>query len=122
LTANPIPAAPGAPILLSATVTGGSAGLTGTVSISAGGVPIATCQNLPVNAGLAECTTSFSAPGQIALLASYSGDADDLPSTGALNLGVLLLSIPTLGGSAKALLVLLLGMLGVLALRHQQRV
>ena len=117
LSAQPNPVAPGAPVLLTATVTGGYGGLSGTVSFTVDGAPVPNCQNLPLVAGVAQCMTSFSTPGTLALVASYSGDVDDQPSSGALTLNVLLMPIPMLGGWALALLALLLGTLGAGALR-----
>lgn len=117
LSAQPNPVAPGAPVLLTATVTGGYGGLSGTVSFSSGGVAIPGCQNLALVAGVAQCSTSFATPGTIALTVSYSGDIDDQPSSGASSLQVLLVSIPALDGPALTLLGLLLLGLGLAALR-----
>lgn len=121
LTANPNPVAPGAATTLSVSVSGGTGVLAGTVSISADGSAIAGCQNLVLSAGVAQCSSSFAAPGQIALLASYSGDSDDLPSNGALSLGVLVLAIPALDTSALLWLALMLALIGALALTAQRR-
>lgn len=117
LAAQPNPVTPGAPVLLTATVSGGYGTLSGSVSFSALGVPVPGCQNLALVTGVAQCATSFSTPGAIALLASYSGDVDDQPSSGAASLQVSLMSIPALDIAALAALALLLLGLGLVALR-----
>ncbi len=118
LSANPNPVAPLAAVTLSVSVNGFGA-VTGTVSISASGVPVAGCQNLPIVAGIAQCITNFSTPGQIPLLATYSGDADNLPSTGALVLGVSGSAIPALSWQAMAVLMLALSGFAAVALRSR---
>jgi uncharacterized repeat protein (TIGR01451 family) len=54
---------------------GSAAGtLSGTVSFTANGVPIAGCSNLHLILGLTACVTSFASVGSYAVVATYSGD------------------------------------------------
>ena len=55
----------------------------GTVSFTDGGTPIPGCAAVVVASSVATCTVPFAVPGSHSIVATYSGDADDLASTGA---------------------------------------
>ena len=89
LTANPDPAVVGMPVQLTATVSQPTAvgvALTGNVDFLDGVTPIAGCSDVPIVAGVAQCSTSFAPTGTRNLQANYLGDANNLASNGALSL------------------------------------
>lgn len=91
LSANPDPAIVGMSVQLSASVTQpGAVGvaLGGTVDFLDGAAPIAGCSGVAVSGGMAQCTTSFTPIGLRSLRANYLGDANNLPSSGTLDLAV----------------------------------
>jgi hypothetical protein len=57
----------------------------GTVAFTAGGSTISGCGGVPVAAGQAVCTTSFTAEGTDAIVAQYSGDANFGASSAGLS-------------------------------------
>ena len=69
-------------VTIKATVTGPGVGATtgGTVTINNGGTPI--CSAIPLQNGVAACTAQLAASA--ALSANYTGDNNNLPSTGTL--------------------------------------
>ena len=77
------PATVGAPVTLTATVTGSSP--TGSVSLADGGSALSGCTSLALsgsgNTRTAACTTSSLAAGTHSLVASYSGDSANAPSS-----------------------------------------
>lgn len=80
LTATPNPAAPGAPVTLTASVTGGSGSPSGTVTFLDGVTPLGTAT---VAGGQATLTTSTLVVGDHSLTAQYGGSAVDGASTSA---------------------------------------
>ena len=56
----------------------------GTVTIT----PLAECSGVPVQNGFATCRTTFARLGEVALTASYSGDANTLPGSASVRLNV----------------------------------
>lgn len=54
----------------------------GSVSFTDNKSPIASCRSVPLSKGLATCQVSYRALGTHAITASYSGDANYLPSSG----------------------------------------
>lgn len=94
----------------------------GTVDFSNAADPIPGCTNIPVQAGVAVCRTSFSRLGTFTINASYSGDANAKPSAGSLLLtvdkvvaGMYIASAPDapVFGAPVMVNVLLLGATGV---------
>jgi V8-like Glu-specific endopeptidase len=77
------PSAQGQAVSLTATVAGGTAAATGTVTFLADGNFIGGCAGIAVTSGSATCTTASLAPGSHAITASYSGDAAHAASTAA---------------------------------------
>ncbi len=77
------PSTVGTPVTLTATVTGSSP--TGTVSLADGGSALTGCTSLTLsgsgNTRTAACTTSSLAAGTHSLVASYSGDSANAPSS-----------------------------------------
>ncbi len=77
------PSTVGTPVTLTATVTGSSP--TGSVSLADGGSALTGCTSLALsgsgNTRTAACTTSSLAAGTHSLVASYSGDAANAPSS-----------------------------------------
>ncbi|MBB5329920.1 FG-GAP-like repeat-containing protein [Tunturiibacter gelidoferens] len=76
LAASANSAAPGQQLTLTATVTGGTP--TGTVSFVAGGKTLGTA---PLTNGTATLAVSFPAAGSFAVIANYSGDSNNTPSS-----------------------------------------
>jgi hypothetical protein len=73
----------GSPDVLTATVTGAGKP-TGTVAFTAAGSPIAGCTAVTLSAaGTATCSYTPTATGPVALTASYSGNTNNAPSSGA---------------------------------------
>ncbi len=87
LGAQPNPAIVGQNVVLTATITGG-VNPGGTVAFLDAGNPIAGCAAVAVSAAAANCSTSFTPQGTRNLSANYSGDANNLASSGALALPV----------------------------------
>ena len=85
LSSSANPASAGSPVTLTASVTGSSP--TGSVSLADGGSALAGCTSLALsgsgNTVTAACTTSSLAAGTHSLVASYSGDAANAPSSSA---------------------------------------
>ncbi len=84
LTSSINPANVGNPVTFTATVTGSAP--TGTVTFTDGGAAIG-CNAVPVVSGLAytaQCTSSALALGTHNIMASYSGDAGNMASSGTL--------------------------------------
>jgi hypothetical protein len=100
------------PVLASITVSGGVAPLSGTVSLSANGDPIDGCQTLILSAGQTSCAFQLAKANSFEILAVYSGDEDDQPSSGTATLSVNPLAIPVLGPLGLAMLMLLLSSIG----------
>jgi hypothetical protein len=85
----PVPSGPireGSPVgydvLVSKGTTRGT--LTGTVSFTSNGAPIARCSNLHLVLGLGFCATSFPSGGSYAIVATYAGDLDFASSFASL--------------------------------------
>lgn len=72
----------GAPVVLTATVTGSP--LPGTVTFFDGGVPIAACGTKTPSSGVAQCSTASLGLGTHSLTAAYSGDTGNGASTSAV--------------------------------------
>ena len=85
LTSSVNPATAGSPVTLTASVTGSSP--TGTVSLADGSSALSGCTGLALtgsgNTRTAACTTSSLAAGTHSIVATYSGDAANAPSTSA---------------------------------------
>lgn len=73
-------------VTFTATVTpaAGNPMSTGHVDFSDGGTALAGCTSLPLSGGAATCAASTLAVGSHTIQASYSGDANNLPSSGTL--------------------------------------
>lgn len=82
LASSSILLAPGDDVTLTATVSGSA--LTGTVSFTAGGAPIADCTEVALAGTTATCSIANLAAGSSQYVASYSGDALNLPSTSSV--------------------------------------
>jgi hypothetical protein len=78
-SANPSSASFGAPVTYSATVSGGSGTPTGTVQFSSG---LTMLCKATLSGGKGSCSASNTPPGMDTVNASYSGDANNTPSTG----------------------------------------
>ncbi|MEP6574195.1 MAG: Ig-like domain-containing protein [Gemmatimonadota bacterium] len=74
LSSGANPSVAGQSVDLTATISGGSGGNTGTVSFADSGVTLAGCAAQPVTAGQASCTFSAAFPGTHPLGATYHGD------------------------------------------------
>ncbi len=83
LSSSANPATAGAPVTLTASVTGASP--TGSVSLADGGSALSGCTGLALSGSgstaTAACTTSSLAAGTHSLVATYSGDAANAPSS-----------------------------------------
>ena len=109
LTVSPQAVVVGDPVQLSITVSGGVPPLSGTVSISANGVALPVCQNLVLDGnGQTSCVVTFADFNVYQLVATYSGDVDDLPSSGTASVTVTAIKVPALGGPGLLLLGLLM--------------
>jgi outer membrane protein assembly factor BamB len=84
LSSSANPAAAGAPVTFTATISPGPDA--GTVDFTDGGAPIAGCVTVAISpaSNRAQCTTTFSAVGAHLIRAAYSGDQYYLASSGAL--------------------------------------
>jgi hypothetical protein len=111
LVVTPNPVLSNTDVQLAIAVNGGVAPLSGTVSVTSNGAPIAECQDLVLVAGATGCQFRALLEGQFSLVATYSGDVDDDSSSATAILGVGVVELPV-GGRW---MVLLLG-LGVLLL------
>ncbi len=85
LTANP----PGQsqylqPVTFTATVTGARGMPTGTVSFTDNSIAIPNCTAVPLQNGIANCTTTSLAVGQHSITATYSGDSNFNSSNGSI--------------------------------------
>ena len=84
LTSSANPSTVGTSVTFTATVTGNVP--TGSVAFTADGTTISSCAAVALSAGSAACSTSNLAVGPHSILASYGGDAKNVPSTsGALS-------------------------------------
>jgi hypothetical protein len=83
VTSSANPSVPGETLTFTATVTGlaGSGTPTGTVTFAEGGTVL--CAGAPVTAEKATCTETIPVTPSQTITASYSGDADHLPSSGS---------------------------------------
>ena len=79
LTAGANPALAGAPLMLTSTVVGTGGTVTGTVTFQDGTTALGAANLNP--SGMATLTVSGLAPGVHSIIAVYSGDANNLPST-----------------------------------------
>ena len=77
LTSSLNPSNSGQTVTFTATVTGSSP--TGTVNFTADSAPL--CSNVVLNVSQAQCSTSSLSAGTHSIIAAYSGDAANLPST-----------------------------------------
>ena len=73
------PATAGASVTFTATVTGSNP--TGSVSFTSDGTTLSGCSAVPLSSGSAACGTSTLALGTHSIVASYSGDSNNQPST-----------------------------------------
>ena len=80
----------GQPVTLRASVVlaSGTGPITGTVDFALGGKPVTGCTGIPVTGGLATCQTSAAQLGSLTLSASFSGDANTMPSTATAAIAV----------------------------------
>jgi hypothetical protein len=109
LTASPLAVVVGDPVQLSITVSGGVPPLSGTVSITANGVALPVCQNLVLDGnGQTSCVVTFADFNVYQLVATYTGDIDDQPSSGSASVTVTAIKVPALGGPGLLLLGLLM--------------
>ena len=83
VTTSHSPTVPGSPVTYTATVSPAPSPADGTVSFLDNGVAISGCTARPVSTGdgVATCTTSYAAPGNHVITASYSG-SPSLPPAG----------------------------------------
>ncbi len=79
LTSSLNPSIFGSAVTFSAIVTGNAP--TGTVSFKDGGVAISGCASVSLSSGPAQCSTASLSRGVHVITASYSGDANNAPST-----------------------------------------
>ena len=86
VASNLNPSAPGQSVTLIATVSGGYAP-SGLVGFTSNGVAITNCAGVSLSSGQAQCTTSSLATGTDAIVATYSGDGNNLSSSGTLSGG-----------------------------------
>jgi CSLREA domain-containing protein len=83
---SPNPSTPGQSVTLTATVSGGYSP-TGTVGFTSNGVAITNCTSVGLSSGQAQCMTSSLATGTDAIVATYSGDGNNMSSPGTLSGG-----------------------------------
>lgn len=111
-------------ITASLTVATGSAAPGGTIDFNNGGIAIVGCTGLPVQNGVAICSTSFPQVATLSIGASYSGDTNNGPGTASVQLAVgkcnaaaFLASLPAapVFGTPISLGALVLGAVGVAA-------
>jgi hypothetical protein len=105
-------------VQLAIAVSGGVAPLSGTVSVTSNGIPIAECQNLVLVAGATGCQFHALLEGQFTLVATYSGDVDDDSSSATAILSVGVVELPIGGRDMTLLLGLGLLLLGLRGLRR----
>jgi uncharacterized protein (TIGR03437 family) len=114
------------PVTLRASVSlaAGNGSITGTVDFTAGGKAVTGCTGISISGGSAACKTTFTQLGAFTLGATFSGDANTLPSsssvaaiTGKAVAGFFLASAPAapVFGVPVTLDALLLGAAGVAA-------
>lgn len=108
-----------ADVRLDVTVAGGVAPLSGTVSVTSNGNPIAECQGLSLTAGTTSCLFRPQLSGQFLLVATYSGDVDDGASSGSAGLTVGSVELPVGGRWMVLLLAAGLLLIGVRAARRR---
>ena len=94
VTATPNPALVGATVTFTAKVTGNGGTPSGTITFSANGTQIGTPATVD-GTGSATITSSTLAAGSYTVLATYSGDANDLGSTGTGSPQLIVGKIPT---------------------------
>jgi Bacterial Ig-like domain (group 3) len=70
----------GASLAFTATVSSAVSSITGTVTFSENGVPIAGCEGLPVSNDQAQCNAVFQTDGAHPVVAAYNGDPSHLAS------------------------------------------
>ena len=83
LASSPNPSTVGQSVTFTATVSP-SPGPTGTIAFTADGATLAGCGAIALASGQAQCATSILAAGSHAMAATYSGDNNYSPSSGAL--------------------------------------
>jgi len=93
LASSANPAAVGAPVTFTATVSAGSFQPTGSIDFISGGTPIAGCASVALAAGQATCTTSALGAGAHTIEAGYSGDSRLNPSAGTVTQQVALVIV-----------------------------
>ncbi|MGC2301658.1 MAG: FG-GAP-like repeat-containing protein [Acidobacteriaceae bacterium] len=86
VASNLNPSTPGQSVTFTATVSGGYAP-SGLVGFTSNGVAIINCGGVSLSSGRAQCTTSSLATGTDAIVATYSGDGNNLSSSGTLSGG-----------------------------------
>jgi hypothetical protein len=84
------PSIMGTSVTMTATVTGSTP--TGTVAFLGGAIPIPGCGAVALVAGIAQCSFTPGATGTVAITANYTGDAANLPGTGTLAGGQVVVS------------------------------
>ncbi|NKI33996.1 Ig-like domain repeat protein [Wenzhouxiangella sp. XN79A] len=107
----------GVPVMLTASIGNGADPVTGSVRFEVGGQPITGCDAAPVAGAQATCMTAFPAQGIFTVTADYSGDANNDPAGGTLQLQVEPLAVPALSTPVLMLLALLLALVGTVVLR-----
>jgi hypothetical protein len=108
-----------ADVRLDITVTGGVAPLSGTVSVTINGAPIAECQSLALAVDSTSCMFRPQLSGQFTLVATYSGDVDDGASSGTAGLSVGFVELPVGGRWMILLLAAGLLLIGTRATRRR---
>jgi uncharacterized repeat protein (TIGR03803 family) len=83
VTSTPNPSEVGQLVTITATVS--PSGATGTVGFTSNGTAISGCSAVPLTSGMAVCMTSTLALGTDAIVATYSGDANYMGSSGMLS-------------------------------------
>jgi hypothetical protein len=86
VASNLNPSSPGQSVTFTATVSGGYAP-SGQVGFTSNGVAITNCAGVSLSSGQAQCTTSSLVTGTDVIVATYSGDGNNLSSSGTLSGG-----------------------------------
>ena len=85
VTSNTNPNVAGNAVTFTATVTGVSPG--GSINFKAGGSTMTGCGSVSLTSGSASCVSTFSTAGTYVITAEYSGDTNNVASTGTLSGG-----------------------------------